>query len=107
MQFPALLCSDLHLASGESASYRFDFFPWLAKTCKEERVRSVLILGDLTDAKDHHSAELVNRVVAAVDSIPCDDVKILAGNHDWLRQGHEFFRFLNRRPTFPFRIHTD
>ncbi len=92
----------MHLASGESASYRFDLFPWLNKVIKDEKVKSVLILGDLTDAKDGHSAELVNKIVTAVDSLACDDVKILSGNHDWLRQGHEFFKFLNRLPHVQF-----
>jgi hypothetical protein len=57
-----------------------------------------LILGDLTDAKDNHSAELVNRVVAAISTLAPVDVKILVGNHDWLKSGQEYFRFLNHLP---------
>lgn len=34
----------------------------------------------------------------AINSIPVEDVKILVGNHDWLKQGQEFFRFLNHLP---------
>ena len=60
-----------------------------------------MILGDLTDAKDKHSAELVNRVVANIKRAAevVDSVKILVGNHDWQRAGHEFFKFLNVLPN--------
>lgn len=102
MQYPALLTSDLHLDAHSSAEYRWGIFPWLNEQIREEKVKSVRILGDLTDKKDNHGAELVNRVVRAVAGIECDDVKILAGNHDWLREGHEFFRFLNCLPNVEF-----
>jgi hypothetical protein len=62
----------------------------------------LLILGDLTDAKDGHSAELVNRIVSSIGSLAIDDITILAGNHDWLKQGQEFFRFLNVLPNVKF-----
>lgn len=60
------------------------------------------MLGDLTDAKDNHSAELTNKVVKAINGLPIDDIKILAGNHDWLKQGHEYFKFLNLIPAVTF-----
>lgn len=62
----------------------------------------MLVLGDVTDAKDEHSAALVNRVVSSFNSLVCDDVRILCGNHDWLRQGQEFFKFLNLLPHVQF-----
>lgn len=77
-------------------------FPWLAKMIKEHRVKTLLILGDLTDAKDNHSAELVNQVVSSINSLPITDIRILTGNHDWLRKGHEFFKFLNMLPNVEF-----
>lgn len=58
-----------------------------------------MILGDLTDAKDNHSAELVNRVVRAINSIPVEEINILVGNHDWLKSGQEYFRFLSILPN--------
>lgn len=66
-------------------------------TCKEEKVKTLMILGDLTDAKDKHSAILVNRVVANIKRVAAvvTDVKILVGNHDWQQAGHEFFKFLD------------
>lgn len=64
----------------------------------EEKVKTLCILGDLTDAKDNHSAELVNRIVRAIDTLPVKRINILAGNHDWLLKGHEFFKFLDVLP---------
>lgn len=60
------------------------------------------MLGDITDAKDYHSAELVNRVISSIASIKVKEITILAGNHDWLKRGQEFFRFLNEFPGIRF-----
>jgi DNA repair exonuclease SbcCD nuclease subunit len=98
MRLPALLISDLHLVDDSSCEYRWSLFPWVNQVVRDEGVKTVLILGDLTDAKDNHSAELTNRVVAAIKSIPCQ-ITILVGNHDWLKAGQEFFRFLNVLPN--------
>jgi len=81
------------------AEYRWTLFDWLIPTCREEKVKTLMILGDLTDAKDNHSAELVNRIVFNITrllrDLPGLEIKILVGNHDWLKQGQEYFRFLN------------
>lgn len=49
------------------------------------------------DRKDNHPAILVNRLTDEVkrtrDETGCE-LNILAGNHDWLKEGEEFFRFL-------------
>jgi len=103
MQLPALLVSDLHLVDDVSCEYRWGLFPWLYRVCKDLKIRTVLILGDLTDAKDNHSAELTNRVVKAIKGFPDHiQINILVGNHDWLKAGHEFFRFLNVIPNVKF-----
>ncbi len=95
MQLPALITSDLHLVASESAKYRWALFPWLNEQIQKHHVRTLLILGDITDAKDNHSAELANLVVQSFDRLRLDDIIVLAGNHDWLKRGQEFFRFLN------------
>lgn len=102
MKLPALITSDLHLVASSSTEYRWGLFPWLAEQCRLEKVKTLLILGDLTDAKDNHSAELVNRIVRSINSLPVEDIRILAGNHDWLKAGQEFFRFLNVLPNVEF-----
>lgn len=70
-------------------------------------MRTLGILGDVTDAKDNHPAELVNRTVRELRLIQqkCPSLKeviALAGNHDWLKAGHAFFRFLNEIPGMRF-----
>lgn len=97
MLLPALICSDLHLTANPKDAYRWELFPWLVQMVKKHRVRSVLILGDTTDAKDHHSSELTNKVVQAISSLAASTqrVDILLGNHDYLREGHAYFKFLN------------
>jgi len=102
MKYPALLVTDLHLTAAPSTEYRWSLFPWLAEQIKAEKIKTLLILGDLTDAKDNHSAELTNRIVKAINSLPVADIRILCGNHDWLKKGQEYFRFLNFLPNVEF-----
>lgn len=51
----------------------------------------------MTDAKDNHGAELVNRTVRAFDGLrkAAPRIIVLKGNHDYLRGGHMFFDFLS------------
>ena len=100
MRLPCVIASDLHLTASPADEYRWQLFPWLAKECKAENARTLLLLGDLTDAKDYHSAELVNRIVLNVTLLTTavERVVILMGNHDYLRAGHMYFEFLARLP---------
>ena len=102
MKYPALLTSDIHLEGSPSTEYRWGLFPWLAKMIREHHVRTLIICGDITQAKDNHSAELTNRIVKVINGLPIDDIRILSGNHDWLKKGEEFFRFLNLIPAVQF-----
>lgn len=94
MKLPAILVSDPHFTASPTDEYRWGLWPWLAGELIAEKARTLLILGDLTDAKDYHSAELVNRLTAAIVTMPVEEIIILAGNHDWLKQGGVFFEFL-------------
>ena len=102
MKYPCLILTDIHLVDSPSTLYRWELFPWLNEQIKRHGVRSLRILGDITDAKDNHPASLVNRIVSSIRALQCDDIKILAGNHDWLLKGEEFFRFLNHIPGVQF-----
>lgn len=95
--FPAIITSDLHLTVNPRDEYRWGLFDWLKQQKSETGAATLLILGDLTDAKDYHSSELVNRVVANLYdmSLVFENIYILMGNHDYLREGHGFFEFLN------------
>ena len=102
MQLPALLTADWHLTSNPATEYRWALIDWLNSQIKRHGVKTLLILGDLTDNKDGHSAELVNRIVTSIKSLKVESIKILTGNHDWLKRGHEFFRFLELLPNVEF-----
>lgn len=94
MKLPAIIVSDPHFTASPNDEYRWGLWAWLAEEIKAEKARTLLILGDLTDQKDYHPAELVNRLVASIASLPVEEVIFLAGNHDWLKQGGVFFEFL-------------
>lgn len=106
MQLPALLTSDLHLTAAPRDAYRWSLFDYVADQCQVEQVRTVCILGDLTDAKDYHPSSLTNDVVkqiARLTHLPTvEQVLILMGNHDYLRAGHSYFEFLNELPGVRF-----
>jgi len=107
MKLPAIICSDLHFTANPADEYRWAFWSWLAGELEAEKAQTLLILGDVTDAKDYHSAQLVNRLSTAFAELlarfPHLQIRVLAGNHDWLRQGGVFFKFLehlDKRLTF-------
>lgn len=97
-----LITSDLHLSSNPRDEYRHDFIGRLRKMVNEYKINVLAILGDLTEQKDKHSAELVNRVVGHIDRLAQSVSKliILRGNHDWLNDpSMPYFKFLGRLPN--------
>lgn len=100
----ALLVSDLHLTSSPRDEYRWRLFPWLREQIVKHSVQSLVVLGDLTEAKDYHSARLVNRIVDELaklcppsqpDSLT---IHLLRGNHDGTDPECPYFRFLRWLP---------
>lgn len=91
-----LITADLHLNNNPRDEYRFGFFEdVLPELLKKYDCNRALILGDLTHEKDHHNAELVNRIVnglARLNEI-VEDVTILGGNHDGYDPSLPFFSF--------------
>ena len=104
MKLPALMCSDLHLTANPRDEYRWGLFKWLVDVIVKEEVKTLLLLGDLTDAKDYHPSSLTNRLVDAVAVLSWlgVDIWILMGNHDYLRKGHAYFAFLKHLPGVRF-----
>lgn len=94
----SVLVSDLHLTDASRDAYRWEVWSQIRAVIKAYKSRFVFILGDLTDAKDNHSAVLVNRMVnelvALVDMGP--EVFILRGNHDGLDPRTPYFGFLDK-----------
>lgn len=98
MKLPALLVSDLHLTANPEHEYRWGLFKWLVNECASEGVKTLVIAGDLTDAKDYHPAGLTNRLVECLLMFTWAgiEVVVLQGNHDYLRAGHSYFAFLDK-----------
>lgn len=92
-----LVSADWHFSDNPRDDYRHRFQSWLRKLVKEQDVDAVLMLGDLTEEKDRHSAWLVNKVVEHIDRLSelCP-VVLLQGNHDAIDPDWPFYRFLER-----------
>jgi hypothetical protein len=98
-----LVTADLHLSDNPRDAYRHEWVASLPSLVEELDVQRVLILGDLCESKDRHSAWLVNRVVDHIMALAkiCP-VHILRGNHDYINEAHPFYHFLShlRRVTW-------
>jgi hypothetical protein len=95
-----LVTADLHFSANPRDAYRLQFLhkrlPSMIETYK---VDEIYILGDLCEAKDEHSAYLVNQIVDGITKVHFHaPVTVLMGNHDFLQQGEPFFRFLRNIP---------
>jgi len=98
-----LLISDLHLTANPREEYRWALFTWLAEAIPQNGVKDLFILGDLTDAKDYHSARLVNRMVNTLLGLyrqtGLTNIHILRGNHDGTDPRCPYFEFLGQYPS--------
>ena len=95
-----LVTSDWQLDSNPRDRYRLDFVvKTLPELIDKYKVDQLLVLGDLTEAKDNHPASLVNEIVQALMNInkKCQLI-ILEGNHDYLQKGTPFFEFIKYFP---------
>lgn len=95
-----IVTGDLHLSHNPRDDYRFTFMDWLTAYVRKHKPDQLVIAGDLTEEKDRHPAELVNKVVDHVHKLAtiCP-VVALEGNHDYKDEGHAFFAFLSRIPN--------
>lgn len=92
-----IVTTDLHLTDRARDEYRFGLFPWLRVKIKKHRAQTLLILGDLTDEKDHHSSVLVNRIVDEIaECAHLCSVYLVKGNHDYIDPNSPFFGFLQK-----------
>lgn len=90
-----LLTADWHLNDNPRDRYRHDWQRRLHKMIQQYNITSLAMLGDLTDDKDRHSADLVNEIVRhLVELSRLCDVYILKGNHDYEANAEQpFFKF--------------
>src|SRR5688572_6127902 len=100
----ALAVADLHLTDNTRDEYRHVFIGReLPRMLGEHKADVLLILGDLTEAKDRHSAVLVNKTVSHLVHLSAHcPVIILMGNHDYANEGEPFFSFSRELPGVHF-----
>lgn len=91
-----LLLADLHFTDKVQDDYRWNVFDFVLEYYEKTQDKNLLILGDLTDSKDHHSSVLVNRIVKYMRELVSRgmDITILKGNHDYIDPDQPFFQFL-------------
>jgi len=89
----AIVTADIHLNENQRDEYRWGLFEWLSSKEADE----LIICGDVTDAKDRHSAKLVNRFYDCITGLANRfRVILLKGNHDCFAPEHPFFQFLGK-----------
>lgn len=93
-----LLISDLHFTDKVQDEYRWDVFDFVRDYYNKTEDKNLIILGDLTDSKDHHSSILVNQIVYMIRQMVeiGMEVYILKGNHDYIDPDQPFFQFLEQ-----------
>lgn len=94
----ALVTADLHLNDVPRDHYRHLFLRTFRDLCRKHKVDTAIILGDLTDQKDRHSAWLVNQITDHFYKLAgiCERIIVLRGNHDYTDPNWPFFRLLRR-----------
>ena len=97
-----LIIGDLHLDDNPANEYRWGIFQWIRSLFYKVGIKNIThvkFLGDITENKDNHSAELVNRLVANLRLLQESmdtTIIVLEGNHDRLfKTSPVFFSFLN------------
>lgn len=90
----SLATADLHLDDTPRNQYRWDILSWLENKATQLSCDLILVVGDLTDAKDKHSHRIVNRLVDFLHG-SANQWVFVTGNHDYVEPSKPFFRFLD------------
>lgn len=91
-----LITADLHFSDSPRDYYRHQFVrKELLEVIGDNKVKTLVILGDLTEKKDRHSSWLTNTVAEHLNILGSwVKVIILQGNHDALDVACPFFYFV-------------
>ena len=93
-----LISGDIHWSDQPRDAYRHEWVGWFLAQIKKHKAGGVVLLGDLTEAKDAHRGWLANKVVEHLANMAklCP-VIVLQGNHDYLGDpANAFFTFVQR-----------
>lgn len=93
-----LITADLHFSDHPRDDYRHKFQRQLRAIARKHQVTCTLVLGDLCEQKDFHSAALVNTVVGHFYRLAqIAPIIVVRGNHDYRGNPNSpFFAFLSR-----------
>jgi hypothetical protein len=98
-----LITADWHVTDRPGDGYRFDVLRQVRRIAKDQGVDEIINLGDLTEQKDFHAGELVNRLVDLLEDLAAvAPVTILKGNHDYVDPQHPFFNWLRHHKNLEF-----
>jgi hypothetical protein len=100
-----LLTADTHYTDLPQDEYRWLVFEEIERYFTEhDKDDELYILGDLTDRRDRHSADLVNRLIAELRRITAMGVhiRILRGNHDTPLRGKAYWEWLRAIPKIDY-----
>jgi hypothetical protein len=102
-----IIVGDPHMTDKPIERYRHDFMGgWLVNHARKVKPDGIVILGDLTEEKDRHSAGLVNAVAEHLDELASIAPTLtLMGNHDYATEDVPFFDFVRRIPSIDFIRH--
>jgi hypothetical protein len=91
----ALITADWHHTEQARDRYRFRAMSFIADLIDKHKVDQLIILGDLTHNKNHHSDVLVNDIVDLLNDLAsiCQ-LYINQGNHDYVEADTAFFHFV-------------
>lgn len=93
-----LITGDLHLTARPEEDYRWAVFPYLKRQAEKHGARQLILLGDVTDRKDHHPARLVNRLMEELLALDLNEIFWVAGNHDFADPAQPFFKWIGMVP---------
>lgn len=101
-----MITADLHFSENPRDAYRFGFFDTMIELIQKYKVKQLLILGDITEAKDRHSSWLVNTITDEMEKLSgwCP-ITILRGNHDGIDTDLPFYKFLRHIKRIRWIIH--
>lgn len=94
------ITADLHLNDLARDQYRHDWMQnILPELLRKHKAKLLIILGDISDEKDHLSSWLVNQTVEHLTTLAqiCPII-INKGNHDYIQSDCAFYEFLGKIP---------
>jgi DNA repair exonuclease SbcCD nuclease subunit len=96
-----LLSGDWHFNLRPTDQYKFKLFDILLDLYEQSVYDHLVFLGDLTDEKDKHSSELVDKIYKGFLRLFKADIPILMiyWNHDFIEASRPFFQFLQLLPN--------